>query len=149
MVLPLYYRENEFYIPLEIDVVKYTKNLFPISTGDDTRLVAFLKICSDVVATGGLKHMKLGFRYTAIPSSAAKKQKVSPNTYVAKEARKGRERIKKLVTNIRYNGVLRVQINETSKYNQHSFGIVPKGVQLSHAKILSICISEALPNNHI
>lgn len=64
-VLPLYYRENEFQIYLDVDVVEYVEGLFPVRTDDETRLFLFRKMLSDVVASGGLEHVtKLRFDYS-------------------------------------------------------------------------------------
>lgn len=90
-VLPLYYRENEFYISLDVDSVDYEvypvridddidsveyeeeidpvridndidsdefeEDIYIVRRDDEIRLAAFIKMCSDVAASGGLKHV--------------------------------------------------------------------------------------------
>ncbi|CRG89430.1 hypothetical protein PISL3812_06466 [Talaromyces islandicus] len=64
-ILPVYYGENDFYIPLNIDVISYEDDMYPIREDDATQLAAFLKRCGAIVSTGGLKYVKnLGFHYS-------------------------------------------------------------------------------------
>jgi hypothetical protein len=64
-VLPIFYGENSFRIGMDIDVVEYEEDIFPVRIDDDTKLEEFLDMCSSIAATGGLKFInKLSMSYS-------------------------------------------------------------------------------------
>lgn len=64
-VLPIFYGVNSFDIDMDIDIVEYDEYEEPIVQDDNTKLEDFLRMCSCMADTGGLRFIKsLNLRYS-------------------------------------------------------------------------------------
>lgn len=64
-VLPIFYGENSFDIGMDIDVIEYDEYDGPVKQDDNTKFEDFLRMCSCIINTGGLRYIKrLTLRYS-------------------------------------------------------------------------------------